>query len=243
MTVNPEQAPNDPAPAVEAAPDAAPAAPDAGAAPADPSLIGDAGGEGGAPDPAAPASDADGDGEAGGSGEDGVDPAAPAEAAPYEGLTAPEGTTLHEEDLAAAAPLMRQFGVPDDQGQAFLDAAAPVIGAIVNRAIDGLTTQMTENRVELTRQWVEEIRADPVVGGANFDRQAANVALFRDNFVDADTMRDLTESGYANNPGLYRAFAKAGAALSEAEIHRGEVGQQKLTTAQKLYDPAFQPKS
>lgn len=210
---------------------------------AEPNLIGDAatGGEAGAAEGDDPPADADADAGADGAGE--ADADAAAEVAPYEGLTAPEGTTLDPADIELATPLMRQFGVPDDQAQAFLDGAAPIIGAIVNRTLDGVTASMAENRAEVARGWVEEIRADPEIGGANFDRSMADVARFRDQFCDPQTVADLAESGYANNPGLVRAFAKAGAALAEGSIHRGEGGQETRTTAQKLYDPAFQPKS
>lgn len=245
MTVNPGQTPNEAAPAEQAAAvDAAPAPAPAADAPAEPNLIGDAAAgdadEPAAGDDAAPAADADA-GDDGAESADEGDDAAPV--APYEGLTAPEGTTLDPADIELATPLMRQFGVPDDQAQAFLDGAAPIIGQIVNRALDGVTASMVENRAEITRQWVEEIRADPEIGGANYGRSMADVARFRDQFVDERTMADLAESGYANNPGLVRAFAKAGALLAEGSIHRGEGGQQERTTAQKLYDPAFQPKS
>ena len=244
MTVTPDPIPNEAPAAIEAPAAGAPDAPAAdAAAPAEPNLIGDAaaGGADGAADGDDAAAPADADADADGAESDAAGDDAPA--APYEGLTPPEGTTLDPADIEAATPLMRQFGVPDDQAQAFLDGAAPIIGQIVNRALDGVAAAMTANRAEVTRQWVEEIRADPELGGANFDRSQANVALFRDQFLDDKTMSDLAESGYANNPGLWRAMAKAGAQLAEGEVHRGEGGQQPRTTAQKLYDPAFQPKS
>jgi hypothetical protein len=244
--VNPD-APNEtPAAVADATADAGAATDAATEAAAEPNLIGDAatGGADDAADGAGDAADADGDGAAADAGEGEVAEAdADAPPPPYEGLTAPEGTTLDPADIELATPLMRQFGVPDDQAQAFLDGAAPIIGQIVNRALDGVTASMAENRAEVTRGWVEEIKADPVIGGANYAKSMADVARFRDQFCDAKTVADLAESGYANNPGLVRAFAAAGAALAEGSIHRGEGGQQERTTAQKLYDSAFQPKA
>lgn len=112
-----------PAPAVtpEAAP-AADAAPAAEAAPEPTSILGDAVASG-ADDAAKGADDgsaADGDGAADAAAGDPVaDPeAAAVEAAPYEGLTPPEGfEALDTDAIAAATPLMRAFGVADDKAQ------------------------------------------------------------------------------------------------------------------------------
>lgn len=243
-----EQIQNDTPPADAAGVDAgavdtaAEAAADANVEAGEGSFVGDAAtGDAGGDDAAAgdPAV-ADGDGDAGEAGDDPVaDAAADEPVAPYEGLTAPEGTALVPEDIEAATPLLRSFGVPDERAQEFLEGAAPIIGGIVNRALDQAQASVMDNRAALTREWIDEIENDPDIGGANLDRSKALIAKARDTFLDKPTVDFLNETGLGNHPGLARALARIGGEISEGSIHRGEGGQQQQTTAQKLYDPAF----
>src|SRR5690606_37545583 len=113
-TVDAPAAPVADAPVVDAP------APDA---PADTSILGDAGAE----KPVdAPAADADAD-KAEGDGSEGAEGEGE-EVTPYTELAPPEGfEALDTEALAAATPLMRAFGVPDDKAQDFINQAAPII--------------------------------------------------------------------------------------------------------------------
>lgn len=175
------------------------------------------------------------------------DDGANAEAAPYEGITAPEGyEAIDTEALAAATPLMRQFGVPDDQAQAFIDGAAPIITSMVEKGIAAANAAQVAAQVTEQRAWVEEVRADPEIGGANYDRTVALSAKALDQFFPGERgteFRDfLRATGLTNHPEMIRGFASIGAAISDGSIHIGDSTREvKLTPAEKLY-PAFVPK-
>lgn len=207
------------------------------------SILGDAAASGatGADAEAAPAADAQGDGAAAATGDTAV---ADADAPPaaYEGLNAPEGTTLDAASIEAATPLLRSFGVPDERAQEFLDGAAPVIAGIVERSLTAAAAQQEVARAELTRTWADEARADPEMGGGRFDETVASAALARDTLFAPAFNTFLNETGLGNHPEMIRGLAKAGAQLAQSSIHRGEGGQQERTTAQKLYSEEFQPR-
>lgn len=249
-----EQTPNDTPPADAAGLEpgavdtAAAAATRADDAQASGSIIGDAvAGDAGGDDAAdAAAASADGDGADGEAAADTVADAADAaaeEVTPYEGLTAPEGTTLSEENIAAATPLMRTFNVPDDQAQAFLDQAAPIIGGIVNEALEAAVASQLENKATVTREWAEEIQNDPEIGGPKLEQSRALMATALDKFFPPEFRTFLNETGLGNNPELARGLTRIGAQVSEGSIHRGEGGQQNRPTSAKLYGEAFQPKA
>lgn len=229
---------------VEAAPAGEPAA--AAEAPSDAptSILGDAV-AGGADDtaPAAdPANPADGDGPAAGAGDDAVaDPeAAPVEATPYEGLTPPEGfEALDTDAIAAATPLMRAFGVADDQAQDFINQAAPVITGMIERATTAAAVAQAEQQAALRAEWANTVKADPELGGANFDKTVAMSAVALDKFFDQETRDMFNVTGLGNHPGVVKGFAKMGAHFAEGEIVTGEAAP--MTKAHPLYDQRFLP--
>lgn len=229
----------DAAPAVDA-----PAAPVADApvvdapapdAPADASILGDAGAEKPAEAPAADADAAEAEKVEG----DGAEGEAE-EAAPYADLTPPEGfEALDTEALAAATPLMRAFGVPDDKAQDFINQAAPIISGMVEKALAGQAQATLDSQAALKTQWAEEVKADPEIGGAHYDKTVALSAKALDKFFDKETREFLTASGLGNHPALVRGFAKIGASVSDDEIITGEPGNAPKKAG--IYDERFSP--
>lgn len=209
-------------------------APDAPVDGADTSILGDAGAEKPADAPAADADTAEAD-AAEGEGEGEAE-----EVAPYTDLAPPEGfEALDTEALAAATPLMRAFGVPDDKVQDFINQAAPIISGMVEKALAGQAQATLDSQATLKTQWAEEVKADPEIGGANYDRTVALSAKVLDRFFDAETREFLTASGLGNNPALVRGFAKMGAAISDDDIITGEPGNAPKKAG--IYDERFSP--
>ena len=235
------------APPAAAPAEAAPAgdpAPAAEAAPEPTSILGDAvaGGADDAAKGAEPAAAADGDGAAAEAAGDPVaDPeAAAVEATPYEGLTPPEGfEALDTDAIAAATPLMRAFGVADDKAQDFINQAAPVITGMIERATTAAAEAQAEQQAALRTEWANTVKADPELGGANYDKTVSMAAVALDKFFDEDTRKMLNITGLGNYPGVVKGWAKIGAHFAEGEIVTGEPAP--LTKAHPLYDDKFLP--
>lgn len=227
----------------EAAPAGEPA-PAAEVAPEPTSILGDAVASGAddAAEGAEPAAPADGDGAAAGASEGEVaDPEASAvEATPYEGLTPPEGfEALDTDAIASATPLMRAFGVADDKAQDFINQAAPVITGMIERATTAAAAAQAEQQSALRAEWANTVKADPELGGANFDKTVAMSAVALNKFFDQETRDMLNVTGLGNFPGVVKGFAKMGAHFAEGEIVTGEAAP--LTKAHPLYDQRFLP--
>lgn len=222
------------APVADAAAVDAPAA-DAPVDGADTSILGDAGAE----KPAdAPAADDDAD-EADKVEGDGAEGEAE-EAAPYADLTPPEGfEALDTEALAAATPLMRAFGVPDDKAQDFINQAAPIISGMVEKALAGQAQATLDSQAALKTQWAEEVKADPEIGGAHYDKTVALAAKALDKFFSPEFRNFLSASGLGNNPDAVRGFAKIGASVSDDDIITGEPGNAPKKSG--IYDERFSP--
>lgn len=229
----------------EAAPDAvADSAPAAEAAPEPTSILGDA--VAGRADDAAPVDGAALAGDApaveGDAPKDGAEAAAEpaAEAAPYEGLTPPEGfEALDTDAIAAATPLMRAFGVADDKAQDFINQAAPVIAGMVERAGKAAADAQLQQQAALRTEWANTVKADPELGGALYDKTVAMSAIALDKFFDQETRDMFNVTGLGNHPGVVRGFAKMGAHFADGEIVTGDPAP--LTKAHPLYDDKFLP--
>lgn len=190
-----------------------------------------------------------GDGDAGDKGEGAAadadaasGDAADAEAAPqpYADLTAPEGyASIDADALAAATPLMRQFGVPDDKAQEFINGAAPIISSMVERGVAAAAEAGKLAQAELVKAWADEVRADPALGGANYDRTVASAAKVLDTFFDPEFREFLTITGLGNNPSMIRGVAKIASQIEEGSIHLGGATPKELQPHQKVYDPVY----
>lgn len=230
------------APAEAAPAPAAEAAPAADAAPA--SILGDAV-AGGAIDAAAPAADAaaaPSDGDAAAAGDDTVaDPeAAAVEAAAYEGLTPPEGfAALDADAITAATPLMRAFGVEDEKAQDFINQAAPIITGMVERAVAASQEAVVAQQANVANEWAAAVKADPEIGGANYEKTVALSAQGLDKFFTGDFRAYLTATGLGNHPEMVRGFAKIGEHFANGEVVTGEAAP--ATRAHPLYDERFLP--
>lgn len=223
-----------PAAPAEAAPDAPPAAvadpapaePPADPAPADTILGGKPEGE--AAKEGEPAPEGEGDKVEGD------------EPQPYADLTPPEGfEALDTDALAAATPLMRKFGVADDQAQDFINEAAPVIKGMLEKAAAAGAAAQEAQQNQIRADWANELKADKDFGGANYEKTVARAAAGLDKFFAPEFREFLNATGLGNHPEMVRGFAKIGEHFGEGEVIVGEPGEGRK--AHPLYDEAFLP--
>ena len=147
------------------------------------------------------------------------DAAAPDFSKPYEGITAPEGFEGIDADaLSAATPLMREFGVPDEKAQDFISKAAPIIQSMVERQLAAGTEAQTEARTQMEKGWVEQMRADPEYGGANFDKSVTLAAKAMDKFFPAEFRQLLDESRLGQHPAMLRGLANMGKMIADDDV-------------------------
>lgn len=189
------------APAAPAAPAPAPAAPDAGLTmPA--SLLGDPP----AADPAAP-----------------VDPAAPAEPdkpIEYTDFAVPDGLKIDDAKLGAFKALAAEAKMPQEAAQKMLDIYTAEFKQITEASMRAWT--------DLQNAWREEVKNDPVIGGANLDKNLATVKTGLKNLLGEDAgkfFEALNITGAGNNPEIVRGLLKAAAPHAPATAVNGGPGK------------------
>lgn len=196
-------------PATPAAPAADPANPTLAADPANPTPAADPANPAPAADPANPASAADptnpypaADPAADPAKADDADPAAPA---PIE-LKLPEGYTLDEELGGKFKEFCASKNLSSEDAQSLLD----------------LQLQLREKESQAYREeqgrWVDQIKADKEIGGANFDQNLAVAKSALDTFGTPQLKDLLKSTGFGNHPEVIRAFVKIGKAVGEDKL-------------------------
>lgn len=172
---------------------------------------------------------------------------ATAEAAPFEGLTAPEGfEALDADALAEATPILRGLGVETtERAQEVIGQFAPVLKGMVERAGAAQIEAQRAAQAELSREWAQEVRSDPELGGANYDRTVALSARAKEQFFsgeEGEAFREyLAVTQLGNHPAMIRGFARIGAAISDGSIVVGDsTGSRPAAAHEKLYDPIYQ---
>lgn len=179
-------------------------------------------------DPAAKTEGKPADGE----GEKGEDQPAGAPEA-YE-LKAPEGMDFDTEAMALAEPVLRELNLDNAQAQKLVDAYSQIVPKIGER----IQAQQAADIAAQRKAWVEEARADPEIGGANWDASIAASAKALDQLgaPKGSPFRDLLNvSGLGNHPEMIRMFAKVGKAIGEDPVFISANTAAPKTREEKYY--------
>ncbi len=222
----------------------------------DPAPAGDLAPAGDTPpaDPAAPAVDPASppvdDGTAlGTAGDPPVDPdapkegdAAPAMVAPeaYD-LKAPEGMDFDADALAIAEPIFREMNLDNESAQKLTTAYAQIAPQIAEKAVTADRAAQEAAVVAGRKAWADEAKADPEIGGANWDASiaASARALDRLGAPKGSPFRELLNaSGLGNHVEMIRMFANVGKAIGEDPSFVDAKTTKAKTTEEKFYGTA-----
>lgn len=220
----------------EAAPGSQAAAAPAAAAPAATTPAAQAAPAAAAAAPAAAAAAAEG--ATGGTGEGAAEaPAAPTGAPEsYADFVIPEGVTVDAalgNDMKAIA---KELNLTQEQAQKVMDLGI--------KQAQGLSTQLADTVAAAKATWAKETAADAEIGGDKLTASLTTAQRALNTFGSPALKELLDQTGLGNHPEIVRAFAKAGAAISEDALlppngGDGSAGQVDTSTfdgkARKLY--------
>ncbi len=178
-----------------------------------------AGGETPAPAPAADTPPAEGE-----------TPAEAPKPPDYSAITLPEGVTegaVYDAFKEAAG----KSGLAPEAAQALVDAVGPKLAEQVKAQLEAPYKAWTETQTA----WVEEIKADPVIGGAKLDENLAMAATALDAFGGQKLREALDFTGAGNNPEVVKAFIQMGKMLTEGKFIPGSPPPQAKSAAKTLY--------
>lgn len=131
-------------------------------------------------------------------------------------LTMPEGVEVDTQLLDALSPRLKAKGYTRREAQELADEFIKV------------QTQQQEQRFEewgkTVAKWADNAKADPELGGTNWDKTVANAQRAMNAVATPALKEYLQASGGGNHPELIRAFAKVGSMISEDNPPVGDGG-------------------
>jgi hypothetical protein len=151
-------------------------------------------------------------------------------------LAAPEGMTLNPADIEVATPVFKELGLNNEQANKLI----PVAAAFAKRIGDDLNNQILTQVSAERKQWLDSSKADPEIGGANWDKTIATGAMALDKlgYTAGTPFRTLlNDSGLGNHPEMIRAFKRIGDAIGEdaSFVRADNTGSVKKTDAELFY--------
>lgn len=159
------------------------------------------------PDDAKKTEDGDGSKNEAADKEPGPKPAdAPAEFDPA-ALKVPEGVTPDAELLNNFGELAGKMNLSQEQAQELVDLQVKAVQA------------QEAQHMEVRRQWVEELKADPEFGKTHFEGTVSDAQAVLRRFDDSgEVLQALQASGFGDNPAIIKMLARIKRSISDDEF-------------------------
>lgn len=157
---------------------------------------------------------------------------APAEAPgqPYEwqDFTVPEGVQLNEEITTSFKSIREDAKLsPQEKAQSLLD--------LQGKLTQSLMESQEQAQAAQKQQWADQIKADPELGGANFDKTVETAVKAIEQFGSPELRTLLNGTGIGNHPELVKFCHRIGKALSEDSLVMGGDKKPDTRTADVLF--------
>lgn len=146
-------------------------------------------------------------------------------------LALPEGMQLDEGLMEQFAPLAKDLGLNQEQGQKLIE--------MHTQALQSMHEQVTKAFGDTVASWAETAKTDKEIGGDKYTENVATAVKAIDRFGSPELRAALNETGLGNHPELIRFCLRIGKAISEDAFgpdagQSGEGGTRN--TADVLYD-------
>jgi hypothetical protein len=144
------------------------------------------------------------------------------------GVKLVEGLSAEHPSYTAFVAAAGDLRLTAEQAQTLVDKVAPAFKAALQAPFDFWATQ--------TAAWDVARKADPVVGGVNYEASKVHVAKALDHFGGQSLREEIALTGAGNGPALFKAFALIGKAMSEGGFVTGRTaGAAEKTLGQRMY--------
>lgn len=125
----------------------------------------------------------------------------------YTDFTLPEGMELDADVLGEFTAFAKELNLPQDKAQKIVDFQTKLA-----------TKQAEEYQAAAAKQgeeWAAQVKNDPELGGANYDKSVASAVKVIQSFGDEGLRELLNGSGLGNHPALFKFCHRISQAISE----------------------------
>jgi hypothetical protein len=147
----------------------------------------------------------------------------------YEDFAIPEGFETDDDSVKQFSSMAKELDLSQDQAQKLLNKQAELSA--------DMKAQNETARVQREQAWVDELKADAVIGGKNLPETVERANRTLRNLGTPELISLIKENGYGNNPEVVKFMANIDKRLGEDSMVEGK-GTTILnkTAAQIMYD-------
>lgn len=140
----------------------------------------------------------------------------------------PEGMELDEQLSEKFTDLAKELNLTNEQ-------ANKLVSMYGDQLVDAQAKQQQQWETT-SKQWAEDLKADPEFGGSNFEKNAEIAKTAIAKFGDDELKKALNDTGLGNHPALVKFMHKVGTSISEDGFDvSGETVTKKESSPQGLY--------
>jgi hypothetical protein len=145
-------------------------------------------------------------------------------------LKMPEGFLLGEGYQEKIASYARERGFSNDQAQELLNRE--------HQAATQYHESIMSNLKQTQDSWVSAVKADPEIGGSNFQESVRLAKLAIDKFGSDGLRNELNTTRYGDHPEVVRMFSRIGKLIADDKLVQSNAQQTvKKSHAELLYGP------
>jgi hypothetical protein len=147
----------------------------------------------------------------------------------YAEFDLPDGLELDQAAIEAFTPLAKELGLTQEQAQALVDLDSERQTRSHNEMQDAIDA--------MHEGWIDEVKADKELGGANFDESIQTARTFINGYADPELIDVLNETGMGNHPAVVRLFYNLGKSMKEDNVNLGAVrgDQEEVSLAKRMF--------
>jgi hypothetical protein len=140
-----------------------------------------------------------------------------------------EDYVLAKEDVDEIAAFAKEQGLSQEAATSLLSRE--------NNLLSNFMDKQEKDHDSMVNGWAKEIESDKEFGGEKFKDNVNYAHQVIKKFGDDGFIKALNESGYGNHPGLFKVFAKIGAAMKDDNFEHGQSNTtpKELTMAERIY--------
>lgn len=132
----------------------------------------------------------------------------------YADFDMPEGLELDKSLAEKFNPIMKEYGLTQEQAQGLASVMAEHVKAQGQGQQDAYSQQL--------ESWATETKADKEIGGDKFDESVGLAQYAVDKIGTPELKTVLDNYGIGNNPEVIRAFTRMGRLLKEDNVGSGQ---------------------
>ena len=147
----------------------------------------------------------------------------------------PDGVELDEKAAPMVQELFKDLGLPQDKAQHVLDKLMEIDQAR-QLSPEQIQQQYEEQAADLNKNWADECRKLPELGGENFNKSLETCSQVMVKFASPELRNFLTYSALGSNPEFFKFIHSIGSAMSQDTLeHGGAAGKGPRSIEDRLW--------